>query len=251
MKKTIFTLVLCCIVAMTQQLYAQQEIIKFETKEHDFGTFDEGKVAEYKFVFTNTSGKPVKIQNVQASCGCTTPSWTKDSIPANAKGEIIASYNSEGRPGAFVKTITVTVNGSEYAESYLLTIKGSVNGKVKPTDVNGMIVFEKNSHNFGKVQIGEAVAKTFTFTNKGTHEISIFSLYAACNCVTHKVDKSIIKPNETATLELIYTPNKVGKQTENIMFYTNSTTQPQVMLTIDSEVVEKIKAKSLLQESGD
>lgn len=98
------------------------ENMAFKMDSHDFGTIAEGPAADYEFEFTNTGKEPMTIQNVQASCGCTTPSYSKEPIAPGKSGKIKASYNTVGRPGAFTKSITVTSN----AGVKVLTIKGTV-----------------------------------------------------------------------------------------------------------------------------
>ncbi len=97
--------------------------VAFEKTIHDFGTFNEadGKV-ETVFVFTNTSKENIVVTRVQASCGCTTPDWSKEPIAPGKKGFVKASYNPAGRPGNFNKSITVTTNQG----SQVLYIRGQV-----------------------------------------------------------------------------------------------------------------------------
>ncbi|MBL7717325.1 MAG: DUF1573 domain-containing protein [Flavipsychrobacter sp.] len=94
----------------------------FTNDAHDFGTVAEGPAADYEFQFKNTGKEPLIIESVHASCGCTTPSYSKEAIAPGKSGSIKASYNTIGRPGAFTKTITVTSN----AGTKVLTIKGNV-----------------------------------------------------------------------------------------------------------------------------
>jgi hypothetical protein len=60
---------------------------------------------------------------VQASCGCTTPAWTKEPVMPGGQGFIKATYNAAAA-GAFNKTVTVTAN---IETGFIqLTIKGEV-----------------------------------------------------------------------------------------------------------------------------
>ena len=60
---------------------------KFEKgTSHDFGTIAEGPEVTYYFEFTNTGKEPLIIQNVSASCGCTTPDWPKQPILPGKQG---------------------------------------------------------------------------------------------------------------------------------------------------------------------
>ena len=107
-----------------------------EKKSHDFGTIEEGVQATVTFTFKNTGNAPLILNSVKASCGCTTPKWTKEPVAPGAEGTITAIYNSKGRPGNFTKTITIQHNGEGGTE--FLTIRGVVNKaapEVKPTVV--------------------------------------------------------------------------------------------------------------------
>jgi hypothetical protein len=97
---------------------------KFEREVHDFATIKEGVQAEYVFKFTNIGKEPLVITNVQASCGCTTPKWTKEPVKPGESGQVTAIYNSKGRPGNFNKAITITSNAKTAQK--VLFIKGNV-----------------------------------------------------------------------------------------------------------------------------
>ena len=98
--------------------------IVFENTSHDFGNITEGAMATYEFVFTNTGKVPLVISNVQPSCGCTTPEWSREPINPGSKGKVKAIYNTYGRPGNFQKYVTVKSNA--VTGSVDLTIKGVV-----------------------------------------------------------------------------------------------------------------------------
>lgn len=76
----------------------------------------------FVFTFVNKSGNPLKITNVQTSCGCTTAEKPENAIPNNKKGKISVSYDTK-RVGEFVKTITVS---SDQTDPVVLTIRGIV-----------------------------------------------------------------------------------------------------------------------------
>jgi hypothetical protein len=88
----------------------------------DFGKIPQGKPVHHVFFVKNLSDKPVSIDNVQASCGCTTPEWSRDSIAPGAKTEIKVGYNAAAI-GSFEKTINVQFGKSE---SETISIRGFV-----------------------------------------------------------------------------------------------------------------------------
>ena len=61
------------------------------------------------FLITNTGDYPLIIKNVETSCGCTQPVWTKEPIKPGERGEVKVTYDAK-YPGRFHKTISVFAN---------------------------------------------------------------------------------------------------------------------------------------------
>lgn len=95
--------------------------LRFKESEYNFGKIPQSKPVYHVFKFTNTTAKAVKIDNVQASCGCTTPEWSRNSVAPGASADIKVGYNAAAE-GPFDKTITVLYAGT----SEVLRIKGEV-----------------------------------------------------------------------------------------------------------------------------
>ena len=135
MKAKVFFLSI--LMAVSAAVFAQDnQNIEFVERVHDFGQIQEdgGRVTT-TFEFTNTSKKPVTLDNVQASCGCTTPQWSKEAIAPKKKGFINVTYNPAGRPGSFTKSITVKYHdASEETKTIVLNIMGEVIPKAKPAN---------------------------------------------------------------------------------------------------------------------
>jgi Protein of unknown function (DUF1573) len=85
-------------------------ILLFEEMEYDFGNIKEGDKVTHVYKFKNTGEVPLIIQDAKPSCGCTAPDWTKTPIPPGEEGFVKAEFDSNGKPGAQNKTITVTAN---------------------------------------------------------------------------------------------------------------------------------------------
>ncbi|WP_234735221.1 DUF1573 domain-containing protein [Tellurirhabdus bombi] len=120
--KKVFSLIVV-IFAITTGAFAQKGVLKFEKETHNFGKVDQGKPATYTFEFTNTGTDPVVISNAQASCGCTTPDWTKSAVLPGQKGIVKATYNAAAM-GNFSKTVTVTSNAER--STVVLNLTGEV-----------------------------------------------------------------------------------------------------------------------------
>lgn len=98
---------------------------KFPEMEFDFGTIKQGEKIEHLFKFTNDGESPLVISNIQASCGCTTPDWSKKPVKPGEEGYVKVSFNSAGKSGAQSPTVTITANTSPSVTR--LKLKGTVN----------------------------------------------------------------------------------------------------------------------------
>lgn len=97
--------------------------IKFEKETHDFGTIPQGIPVTYEFKFKNNGKTPLILTNASASCGCTTPDWTKEPIKPGKTGFVKATYNAAS-PGEFTKSVTVQSNAKN--STVILYLKGNV-----------------------------------------------------------------------------------------------------------------------------
>jgi hypothetical protein len=99
------------------------ETLVLKESEFNFGKIPQGKPVTHVFEITNIGKDSLRIVNVQASCGCTTPEWEKDKpIAPGRSAKITVGYNAAAE-GPFTKPVTITYNGTEVKQ---LFIKGEV-----------------------------------------------------------------------------------------------------------------------------
>src|SRR5262245_14778693 len=110
---------LALVVLMTSFLFAgaqtspeTQDVLKLKETEHDFGKIPQGKPVYYTFQITNTGQQPLKLDDVHASCGCTTPEWSREPIAAGATAQIKVGYNAAAE-NYFEKFISITYNTNQ------------------------------------------------------------------------------------------------------------------------------------------
>jgi Protein of unknown function (DUF1573) len=100
-----------------------EDALFIKETEHNFGKIPQGKPVTYVFTVNNNSKDSLKISNVQASCGCTTPEWEQNkTIAPGGNTKITVGYNAAAE-GPFNKVITVTYNGTMSKQIF---IKGEV-----------------------------------------------------------------------------------------------------------------------------
>lgn len=98
------------------------DVLELRENAHNFGKIPQGRPATYTFEIVNTGSTPLLLDNVHASCGCTTPEWSRAPIPAGGVAEIKVGYNAYAE-GSFTKTVTIVYNTNQ---TKLLTITGEV-----------------------------------------------------------------------------------------------------------------------------
>lgn len=235
--------------------FAQAEIA-FQETIYDFGQIEEGTVAEHEFVFTNTGNQPLIISSVKASCGCTTPYWTKEPVLPGKQGSIKASYNSKNRPGGFNKTITVTSNARH--ASKMVYIKGTA---VKAEKLKPMFTAEQLANSpkieipqrhqtLGRVQIGKSHKFQLVIVNSGKSTLTVNGIHSRCNCLRLGQGRTVeIAPQSRGTLNLEYLPNTLGDFTHKATVVSNDLVQPNFQITITSQVVTPDSNTSIVKES--
>ncbi len=91
--------------------------------EHDFGDIKQGVPVTVEFRFKNIGAQPLTIDNVRATCGCTSPNWEATVIEPGKEGSLKIEYDAF-KPGYFRKKITIFFSGQRQAEK--LYVEGYV-----------------------------------------------------------------------------------------------------------------------------
>lgn len=138
MKKIIFIFLLFPALAFSQsnnatapsnanavKVESQEPALQFKEDTWDFGDIPQGTPVTHVFEFTSTGKQPVIVSQATASCGCTTPTWSKEPVLPGKTGNVSATFNA-AREGSFIKTVTVLSNTGD---PKYLTIKGNVIAK--------------------------------------------------------------------------------------------------------------------------
>lgn len=115
------------VAAERDEAAKQVPVMSFEKAEHDFGTIEQGTPQETVFKFTNTGDGPLIITDATSSCGCTVPTYPKNTpVAPGETGEMVVKFNGSGQ-NQVTKTITVKANTAKGSE--ILRIKAFVNPK--------------------------------------------------------------------------------------------------------------------------
>lgn len=186
--------------------------VNFAKTAHDFGTIKEsdGDVT-CEFQFTNTGNSPILILRATASCGCTSPEYTKQPIRPGEKGVISVTYHAKGRPGPFEKSVHVYDNTNKRT---LLTITGNVISSRTAEDdythvIGGGLRLKTKSLNFFDVYPNRAArTRTLHVYNEGDSPIQL----TFRNMPKHigiECEPEILQPKKEGKVLVTYYTNKV------------------------------------------
>lgn len=226
--------------------YGQPEKeLNFNEETHDFGVIkEEAGPAEFKFEFTNTGQDPVKITNVRASCGCTTPSWTREPVLPGRKGFITAIYNPRNRPGPFLKTLTVYTDGRQ--KSIMLRIKGKVEPKPRTIEddfpvVIGDLRVKYRAFNMGKVFDNQPATKSFEVYNQSEKPIKFDTNFKAPAYIKIGFTPQTLNPKQRGKISINYNAeakNDLGFMTDNVIIFTDEEGSNNKSFTVYADINE-------------
>ena len=120
--KTVASIVL---VSLLGPLFLNAGLVFEEERVVHEANFEE---SEYTgtFVFTNKGNKPVKILEVNSSCGCTTALPSKQIFQPGESGEISATFDYGEREGKQIKSIRVETDQEEENARIFLTLEVNI-----------------------------------------------------------------------------------------------------------------------------
>ena len=100
----------------------------------DFGKIKKGEHVEHVYEVTNTGKNPLIISNVQPTCGCTVPDYTKTPIAPGQKGKITLKFDSTNFDGIVHKSAEVYANVAQVPIELTFTadVQPAFNPKVQP-----------------------------------------------------------------------------------------------------------------------
>jgi hypothetical protein len=103
--------------------------------------------------------------------------------------------------------------------------------------------FEKESHDFGKIAVGDKVSYDFKFTNTGKSPLIITDGYASCGCTKPTWPKTPIKPGETGIIHVTFdsTGKNPGLQDKLITITANTKPAQNAVHLIGELVLTPVK----------
>lgn len=207
----------------------------FKDTSHDFGMVASGSKTHFSFEFTNKYREDVHVSAVRSSCGCTTPTLTKDTIRTGETGSIVATFNTTAFSGAKNATLTVVFDQPYYTEVQL-----QVSGFIR-TDV----MFKPAEVAFGEVAGGEEVEQQVKVTFSGRNDWEIEDVRSLCPHLRVHLESPKRSGNSVEyTMRVGLKPTvPEGDLRERLTLVTNDSKMRSVVVSVTGKVRSRVEVK--------
>lgn len=245
--KKILTILVAVLIAGTYTLQAQNSAgFSFDKTVHDFGRIkEEGGKITYTFKFKNTGKKPIIIKNVQSTCGCTTPEWSKAPVVPGKEGYVSAEFDPHQRPGAFNKQIKVFNNLT--TQPIILEVKGDVIPKTKQVEdiyrhKIGDIRLKSRHVAFARVYNTETKTQSVEFINDSDKPVTVgVNEKHVTDHLKVSVSPQTVAPKKTGKITITYNASKKnswGYRADRLPLVINGNPAPGYPLSISATISE-------------
>src|SRR5690606_27582326 len=111
---------------------------------------------------------------------------------------------------------------------------------------NGAVItWEKQSHDFGDIYVGDKVEHTFTFKNTGNEHLFITNVQVSCGCTTPKGwPRDTIPSGQTGEISISFnSTGRVGKQYKPVTLMTNAVNREGNQISFTTNVLDEKRPK--------
>ena len=204
----------------------------FKATRHDFGHVAHGAKSSFSFEVTNLYEEDVHIADVRTSCGCTTPTITKNTLKSWEKGAILATLNTQSFSGQRSATITVVIDKPYYAEVQLLVT----------VNIHSDIEFVPGAVSFGNVDQGASAEKELTVTYYGRNTWQIRDVQSANQNLEVELGDPVRQPDRVSYRMVVRLKDSApaGYLSDSLTLVTNDSRSPSVAVAIEGQVVSPL-----------
>jgi hypothetical protein len=240
MKKVIsaIALLLCISIGLSAQ-----RSIRWVNNDYNFGAFkeDSGHVT-CQFKGVNVGDEPVSIVSARATCGCTTPEYSRKTFAPGDTITVTVSYDPEGRPGRFMKKVYLKNSNDDGQDE--LKIRGVVIGSEEtlksryPIDC-GKLRMQQDVVAIGELPRGKAKAVFVNVYNQTTDTV-VPQLKNVPSYIKTSITPAKVAPGEQASLAFHFDAfycEKWGVVNDSVTLVTDAQGGQEVIIDVTANVV--------------
>lgn len=167
----IFPILLAVLLFHSPDVRAEGESpFAFQERSLDLGKIKEADgLVSGSFWFINRSGRPVQIDMVATSCGCTTVDYPTKPVEPGQMCELVVRFNPANMSGKVYRDVTVFTRTSEDRLTVTADVEPTPVGpeKMYPSIVGGGIRSRDVAYRFGYAAQGRSQSQSITLYNGG------------------------------------------------------------------------------------
>lgn len=107
---------------------------------------------------------------------------------------------------------------------FVCTIIGFTSQAEAPASAK--FVWEKTTHDFGRLELNQPASAVFTFINEGEVPLIISQVKVGCGCTVASYTQEAIAPGATGRVEATYNAAKAGAFHKTVTVYANTGSEP-------------------------
>ena len=234
----------CWLMLMVFCVSAQDKDFFAEPVAYLGTVVDNQGVVDHRFEFVNHTSDSLQVENVTASCGCTSTDWTVLPVEPGGSGYVAVQFDPNNRPGPFEKFITVSFRDQPHSTQ--LAIKGFV----KPASASieeefpweiGALRMKQSHLDLGTIASKSLFSKSFEIYNQG-NQILIFSDdMEGPDHITVTYEPYTLKPRSTGKMWVHYdvgAKKDLGYFSENISVFTYESSDNRKDFTVTATLLD-------------
>jgi uncharacterized protein DUF1573 len=204
----------------------------FKATRHDFGHVAHGSKQSFAFEVTNMYEEDVHIADVRTSCGCTSPTITKNTLKSWEKGAILATLNTQSFSGQRNATITVVIDKPYYAEVQLLVA----------VNIHNDIEINPGAVSFGNVDQGSAAEREVNVTYYGRNTWQIKDVQSANQNLEVELSEPLRQADRVSYKMVVRLKDSApaGYLNDTLTLVTNNQRMPSVPVALEGQVVSPL-----------
>jgi len=190
----------------------------------DLGRVQETHVIEETIRFVNMGNKPITIDQVRTTCGCTAAQIVGKEVASGDTAFIGFTFNPMGYHGVIRKVITVMYEDKDIPEGKF----------VVQADVFSDLDVEPRFINFGAVQksADAILSEYFTLENNSKEPIHCHKVYTSDERVHVSATSMVIQPGKTYVMNVTLKPENTGRHMYYVHIQTNNKMKPRINVPI-------------------
>jgi hypothetical protein len=223
--------------------------IVFKEDAWNFGRAKAGAELIHEFVFSNQGDAPLKIANVETSCGCTAVLLSTKRLEPGQTGKLKVTFATQGYSGEVVKYIYVE-SDDPVQPRIQLRVSAAIDVPPQPR-----IDFDRYSFDAGLLVEGDELVAPITVYNKGELELRFECQLSGARILMG--GRPAVYPVKVASggsadvVVRLDLKSRMGPIREFVLFKSNDPLRSTVSVNLNGYIVTKEQLRQLFQKYKD